>query len=154
MNTSPMDASILITTRNRAQSLRATLAALDAINVPNDMTAEVLVIDNGSSDETQVVTANARLRNMTVRYISEPRTGQCFARNAGVAAARGEVVVFTVDDVRASADWLRLMCGPILAGEADAVGGAVRLAPHLRRPWMQTMHLSMLASTEALDLAK
>jgi hypothetical protein len=37
-------------------------------------------------------------------------------------------------------DWIEGMCAPILAGEADAVAGGVRIAKHLERPWMQEMH--------------
>jgi glycosyltransferase involved in cell wall biosynthesis len=122
---SPIIVSILICTRNRAESLRETLAAIGTVDMPTDLPTELLVIDNGSTDSTREVVAKARLANVKVRYICEPRTGQCYARNRGLAESTGEVILFTDDDVRPPEGWVRRICGPILAGEADAIAGGV-----------------------------
>ena len=90
-----MTASVVIPTRNR----RATLAALLERVAPQAKAAgaEVLVVDNGSTDGTpellRPLEADGR-----VRVVHEPTPGATRARNAGARAARGDVVSFIDDD--------------------------------------------------------
>ena len=143
--------SILICTRNRCADLRATLAALERVDVPSDLPSELIVIDNGSTDDTVNVVRGARLPNMPMRYVFEPRAGQSHARNRGLDESRGRYILFTDDDVRPPADWIAGMCAPLQAGECDAVAGGVRIAPHLLRNWMSDRDRSWLASTERIN---
>lgn len=144
---SPM-CSIIICTRNRADSLRETLASIALCDVDCG-TAEILVVDNGSSDHTRRIVESALIPNVALKYLHEPRTGQCFARNTGLSSAMGKVIVFTDDDVRVPTDWIRQMTEPIINGRSDAVRGTVRLAPHLERPWITGIYRIMLAVVEA-----
>jgi glycosyltransferase involved in cell wall biosynthesis len=128
--------SIIICTRNRADSLRETLESVGRVRVPEDMPAELLVVDNGSTDHTKEVVEQADLHNMPVRYVFEPQKGLSNARNRGIAESTGDILLWTDDDVRVPEDWIEGMCRPILNGEADAVAGGVRLAPELEREWM------------------
>jgi len=143
--------SILICTRDRAPHLRATLDALEAIVYPADLPCELIVVDNASKDETAQVVAEAgqKSKNAEVRYVQETRPGVSHARNAAMNAARGELILFTDDDVRPDANWLAGMSTPLLNGEADAVAGGVRLAPHLERDWMTTTHREFYACSRA-----
>jgi glycosyltransferase involved in cell wall biosynthesis len=143
--------SILICTRNRAEQLRETLKAMSAVALPADMSAELLVIDNGSTDATATIVRAQSSQNMILRYVRAPLLGQCQARNAGLAAALGDIILFTDDDVRPPIDWVERMCAPILRGDAEIVAGGVELAQHLRRPWMSACHRSWLACTDAID---
>lgn len=72
------------------------IAALDEASFNHDV--ELLVIDNGSSDNTAEVLAHIEPLNMTLRYLSEPTAGVCRAKNLGVRNANGEILVFTDDD--------------------------------------------------------
>lgn len=148
-----MEITIILCTANRSESLRHTLAALGQITVPAKMHPTLLVIDNSSSDNTEEVVMGCGLRNMDVKYVSEPRRGKCFALNTGIAQANGEIILFLDDDVRPPVNWLEGMCEPILLGKADAVVGGVRIAAHLERPWMTRLQKSLLASTEFQSLA-
>jgi GT2 family glycosyltransferase len=143
-----MKASIIIVTRNRAEDLRGTLASLKRMAVPEGQSAELLVIDNGSTDETEAVAKSADLGRVALRYISESRQGKSSGLNRGIAASSGDVLLFTDDDVRVPANWLHGMCEPIATGKAMVVAGGVKLAPHLLRSWMTPVHRSWLASTE------
>ena len=125
-----------------------TLAAVAQVSVPEWMPTEVLVVDNASTDATAEVISACHLLHLPVRYIHEPRQGKGYAYNAGMAAARGQVFLFTDDDVRPPKNWIEGMCGPILTGNADAVIGSIRLAPHLERYWLRPLHKTWLASTE------
>ena len=147
--------SIIICTRDRAESLRETLVSIAATNVPTDLEAELVVVDNGSTDRTaQVVAEHLATPRLPVRRVFEPAAGLSNARNAGLRHTKSDVILFTDDDVRVPADWIAGMCRPILSGGADAVAGGVHFPAeyeaalskepfHTRRGW--------LASTEGLD---
>lgn len=145
MTRAPISASIIICTQNRAASLRQTLEALGTVTVPDGWTAEVVVVDNASTDDTSRIAKAARLPNMACRYLLEGRSGKGYALNTGLAAATGQIIVFTDDDVAPRREWLAELCGPIARGAADAVAGRVVLAPHLERPWMKPLHRNWLA---------
>ena len=139
--------TVIICTCNRADSLRATLMSLKDVEIPADLAAELLVVDNGSTDHTAVVVRNCGFGNMPVRYVHEPRRGKGFAYNSGMGAARGDILLFTDDDVRVPQTWMEAMCRPIAEGVVDVVAGHVRLAPSLERPWMTALHRACLAET-------
>jgi len=105
--------------------LRQTLASIGGCEVPADLPAELVVVDNRSTDATREVVEQAGLKNMTLRYVVEDHPGKAHALNRGLAEARGEVFVFTDDDVRVGANWIEGMCRPIRNGETDAVAGGV-----------------------------
>lgn len=118
--------SIIICTRDRADSLRETLESIGRCAVPPDVSAELVVVDNGSTDHTAEVVARAGLRNLPVRRVRESEPGLSRARNAGLRASASEVILFTDDDVRVPLDWIEGMCRSIFAGRGDAVAGSVR----------------------------
>jgi glycosyltransferase involved in cell wall biosynthesis len=118
--------SIIICTHDRAEDLSETLRAIGATAPPADLTLEVLVVDNGSRDRTRPVVRQAKIWDQAPRYLYEPRPGVSYARNTGLAAARGEVLLWTGDDVRPGSAWIEAMCRPILDGRADAVAGRVK----------------------------
>jgi len=100
-----MDASIVIPTYNRAPKLANLLRCL--AHQRGAMSFEVLVCDDGSSDGTRAV-AHAATAGLDVRYFHQPdlgfRAGQ--ARNMGIAAARGEIVIFLDDDTLPAPDFV------------------------------------------------
>jgi glycosyltransferase involved in cell wall biosynthesis len=142
--------SILIASRNRAEALRDALASIKRTTLPKDTDVELLLIDNGSSDDTQEVMRDVDIPGLEVRVLEEPRPGKARALNRALDVARGTVLLFTDDDVRVPTDWIQSMSAPILNGTADAVAGGIRLAPHLRRSWMTREHTSLLADTTGL----
>jgi glycosyltransferase involved in cell wall biosynthesis len=146
-----MKVSIVICTRNRCKDLRLTLEAMGRLHVRKDFLCELLVVDNGSDDDTAGTVRSTRATNMPIRYLYEARRGQSNARNRGLAEARGDIFLFTDDDVRPAPNWAEGMCGPIREGKADAIAGGVLLAPELERPWMTPMHRAWLAASSRLD---
>lgn len=90
--------SVVIPTKDRAAALARTLDALEAQRV-GDAAVEIVVVDNGSSDGTL---AQVRAREggaaLPVRLFEQPEGGPASARNAGVAASSGEVLLFLGDD--------------------------------------------------------
>lgn len=95
--------SIVLATRNRAPSLARLLDGLaNQVDAPS---FEVIVADNGSSDETPKVVEQAG-KKLNVRYLREERPGKGRALNAALWEAQGELIVFTDDDVQPFPDWL------------------------------------------------
>jgi glycosyltransferase involved in cell wall biosynthesis len=90
--------SVVIPTKDRAAALARTLDAL-AAQRPADASVEVVVVDNGSSDATlaQVREREGRAA-LPIRLLEQPDGGPAAARNAGVAASTGEVLLFLGDD--------------------------------------------------------
>jgi glycosyltransferase involved in cell wall biosynthesis len=102
--------TVLICTYNRASFLRETLQALIEAPRRNDYAADVLVVDNNSSDGTrEVVEEAARGASMPVRYAFESRQGKSFALNAGLSRAAGDIIAHTDDDVVPGEGWLDRM---------------------------------------------
>ena len=84
--------SVIIPVFNEASVIEAKIRNTLASNYPRDR-MEVIVVSDGSTDETLSIAQ--RLAFAQVRLLSLPRVGKGIALNAGVAAARGEAVVFT-----------------------------------------------------------
>lgn len=146
-----MKVSIIITTRNRGAFLRESLDALRHVFIPEGLEPELLIVDNGSTDDTALIARSTSIAGMVVRYLRESQPGQTRARNRGIAASTGEVIIFVDDDVQPCPEWLAAMCETAVRHHPCAVAGGVTLAPHLLRSWMTPLHRSWLASTEWLD---
>ncbi len=120
-----VDASIIVCTYNRAHSLVHTLDALERQHIPEGLRWEVIVVDNNSSDDTRAAVEGFQLRSphIPLRYTFERAQGLSHARNHGLAAARGAILLFTDDDVRPEPDWLTQVVGGMNEHDCDACGG-------------------------------
>ena len=114
--------SVVIPAYNAAATLAAQLHALESQSHRGEW--EVVVADNGSTDETcQVASAFAgRVPGLQVVDASSRRGGN-HARNVGAQAARGEFVLFCDADDVVAHTWLEAMAAAIRS--CDAVGGAI-----------------------------
>jgi glycosyltransferase involved in cell wall biosynthesis len=124
---------------------------LATVTVPAGFKSEILVVDNGSTDGTRDVVQRRMAATPSLRYVLETSPGLSRARNAGLSQTKGEIIIFTDDDLRFPQDWLPAMCDPIIQGKCHAIAGQVKLAPHLERNWMAPRHRSWCASSERLD---
>lgn len=120
-----LDASIIICTFNRAESLRDTLRAVRALRAEEGRSWEVVVVDNNSSDNTRDVVAAVQNDWPLLRYEFEPSQGLSHARNRGIAVARGAVLLFTDDDVLPEPEWMEKTLAGLERFDADACGGYI-----------------------------
>jgi glucosyl-dolichyl phosphate glucuronosyltransferase len=125
--------------------LEKTLHAFNHVKVPDGLRVEMIIADNGSTDATAEVVRAARHPDIEIRYIHEPRPGKSRAQNTALGNARGNVLLFTDDDVEPAENWLESMARPLLEHRCDAVAGRIHLADDLHRPWMGHQHLLWLA---------
>jgi glycosyltransferase involved in cell wall biosynthesis len=126
----PIDATVIIPARDAASHVAAALAALREQRTSRDF--EVLVVDDGSVDETGAVAAGGGPR---VRVIQGRGEGPAAARNLGAREAQGRVLAFTDADCVPTPEWLEAGLTAIDAG-ADLVQGRVLPPPDVQRgPW-------------------
>lgn len=114
-------ASIVVPTRRRAGYLDTALASV----APQAARAgaEVVVVTDGEDPATEAVAARHGARFLALAA----GAGANAKRNAGVAEARGELIVFIDDDVEAPPGWLEaLLAGSAAAPEHDMFGGPIR----------------------------
>jgi glucosyl-dolichyl phosphate glucuronosyltransferase len=97
--------TVAICTRNRAAILRRALTALAECETPPNALWELVVVDNGSSDDTRSVVREFESM-LPVRAITEPTPGLARARNTAVRSARGDYLVWTDDDCIVGRRWL------------------------------------------------
>jgi glycosyltransferase involved in cell wall biosynthesis len=132
-------ASIIICTWNRARSLAATLASLEASIVPPDIEWEVLVVDNNSTDETRKVCESFVAKNpQRFGYLLEKRQGKSYALNSGMQHVRGDILMFTDDDVTVHQDWVSEIVAIFRAYDCAGVGGRVIPVWKCKQPaWLE-----------------
>ncbi len=99
------DVSIIVCTRDRPQLIRECLQSLLSLTYTG--TLEIVVVDNApSTDETATVVQAATAEDVRIRYVRQDKPGLSAARNAGLHAARYELVAYTDDDVLVADDWI------------------------------------------------
>jgi glycosyltransferase involved in cell wall biosynthesis len=98
--------SAIICTHNRDTYLGAAIDTL--LHQDFDDEYEVIVVDNGSTDDTSAV-VQARQPHPRLSYVYEATLGLSAARNAGAQAAQGEILAYLDDDAEASPQWLQAL---------------------------------------------
>ncbi len=118
------DITLVLPTYNRAEALRLNLPSMLAMK---DV-AEVIVVDDGSSDDTpQVCSRFADPRLRIIRH--ELNRGVPVARNTGLEAATGGWVLFGEDDCRFPLDYATVLLAEARRHNADIVGAPLLHAP-------------------------
>lgn len=138
--------SVVICTLDRAAYLRKALASLAAQTLPT-AAFEILVVDNGSRDDTAAVVAAAP----GVRYLKEPVLGLSRARNRGWQEARAPYVAFLDDDAKADPGWLAALCQAFetVTPQPGCVGG--RVDPLWEAPRPDWLGAGLLPYLSVLD---
>lgn len=114
----PPPVSVVVCSRDRADSLGRCLRALAALDYP---AWELVVIDNASRDGETARVAGEH----GARCVREERPGLDWARNRGIAEARHDIVAFTDDDVEVDAGWLRGIARAFADPAVEMVTGLV-----------------------------
>ena len=110
--------SIIVPAYNAAQTLPACLEALQRQTQPPD---EIIVVDDGSKDQTSQVA-----RACGVELFEQTHQGPAAARNLGLYNARGDIVLFTDADCEPVSTWVAEMLYPFSDPQVVGVKGSYR----------------------------
>ncbi|WP_406295225.1 glycosyltransferase [Embleya sp. NBC_00888] len=128
--------SVIVATRERPELLAACLRTLLWQTYPD---LELIVVDNAPTTDRTASVVRGGCAGL-VRYVREPRAGLALAHNRGIAAATGELLAFTDDDVLADPGWVAgLVAGFTRAGRPACVTGLI-LPAELRTPAQLMLH--------------
>jgi GT2 family glycosyltransferase len=135
MSPSPIPISVVVPTYNRLDQLRRVLEALAAQDVREEF--EVIVVSDGSTDGTDQYLTGGRTP-LEVRPILQTNSGPAAARNAAIALASGELVVFVDDDVVADPGLLRAHHDAHAGDDAlVTIGPMLNPVDHVMAPWVR-----------------
>ncbi len=135
--------SVIIATRNRAESLRRLLPRLRALSP--GLNWELIVADNGSSDGTAGLLASMAGQ---LRSVHEPRPGKSRALNRALAVSRGRLLVFTDDDVEPHPAWLdEFAAAARRHPDVDGFGGRIRIDASGVPGWVLRSRLRQLLTS-------
>ena len=152
----PVTVSVVIPTHDRG---RVVVEAIESALAQTHPPLEVIVVDDGSTDDT--AERVGRLRDARVRYLRRPHAGVSAARNAGIAAATGDLVAFLdSDDLwkpdKVEAEIAALARYPSAAGvfsDLEKVDGATFVPSFMRRTRVFSRLLAERAYREGLLLS-
>jgi poly-beta-1,6 N-acetyl-D-glucosamine synthase len=118
--------SIIVPAFNEAPMIRNVLESLLAIDYPN---CEVIVVDDGSSDQTflRALPYQRRREDIQIRVLAKANGGKFDALNHGIAQARGEIVVCIDGDSILQRDALKYLAVHFEDPNVGAVAGNVRV---------------------------
>jgi glycosyltransferase involved in cell wall biosynthesis len=137
--------TVAICTYNRADSLADTLEHLCALKDVEGPGWELLLIDNNCRDHTAQVAAAFRER-LPMRYMVEENQGLSHGRNRALREAKGDLLIFTDDDVQPEPGWLAAYWRAARRfPEADYFGG--RIAPYWpagKPGWVRDINMPLL----------
>lgn len=109
--------SVIVPAYNAASYLGYCLQALRDQDLPSSE-YEVIVVDDGSTDDTSAVAEAAGVRVIRIEH-----SGPAAARNAGLQAARGEIVLFTDADCEPTPHWARALAEALTRPEVVGAKG-------------------------------
>ena len=112
--------SVIIPTYNRGRTIER---AVDSVLAQDHRSLEVIVVDDGSTDDTAGRMRDRYGHDSRVVYLRQPNGGVCVARNTGMARARGEFIAMLDSDDA----WL--------PGKLRAQVAAFRKHPELSLVW-------------------
>ena len=142
--------SVIIPAYNCEKTIGQCLKALAQQSYPSD-SYEVIVVDDGSADNTAAV-----VKDYPVRYFHQNNQGPAAARNTGARRASGKIILFTDADCVPDADWISRMAKSFDPPEIMAVKGAYRT---LQKPIVARFaqiefeeRFEMLKKAESIDM--
>ena len=116
--------SVIICTYNRSEMLDSALRSLKEQQASPNVHFEIVVVDDGSADSTQLVVRTHLLAStVPIRYVRQEHAGIAAARNRGFLASSGSWIAFFDDDQIAASNWLVRLFDKATTEDVDIVGG-------------------------------
>lgn len=132
-----MKISVIIPTRNNGSRVAATLRYLFHQTILPDR-YEIIVVDNGSTDNTEEILSELEAEAANFRWIKELKIGRAHARNRGILEALGELLLFLDDDIEIAENHLacHLACHEQSKAPIAVIGRVIDVSP-IKPAWVQ-----------------
>lgn len=118
--------TVVIPTFNRAEMLARVLLSY----LQSPLVLEVLIVDDGSTDSVRRAVSELCQLDNRIRLLCHPSNqGMTFARNTGISHARGNLVLFSEDDLALGPQFIEVLVSHMEGSGADIIAG--------RRIWMR-----------------
>ena len=127
-----MKLSVIIPTRNRAKLLNDTILSITKQTLSKDK-FEVIVVDNGSSDNTKEI-VETYIEILDIKYYYEPKPGLHEGRHTGLKLAKSELLVYADDDIEAFPKWLETIFQVFQNDEETVLVGGKNLPKYESNP--------------------
>lgn len=136
--------SIIVVTKNRCELLKELLESILRQKGKKRFEYEVIIADNGSTDSTKrIVKEFQESSDIDLVYLYDERTGRSRTCNKAIGQAKGNIIVFTDDDVIVAEDWIEEIYNCFKETKADAIGGKIltRFPKHVKHWTMDYMDI-------------
>lgn len=131
--------SIIIPTYNEAKVIGECLLSLGK-QAYKDF--EVIVVDDGSTDNTRSVVGNSKPQTLNPKLLRQQHKGPGAARNLGAKHARGEILVFVDADMTFDRNFLKNLIKPILAGKAKGTFSKYEYVSNWDNVWARCWNIN------------
>jgi len=151
--------SVIIPTLNQSTKLKQCLAHFSELSFDSDL-FEVLVIDNGSTDDTKDISLSFQDKIENLRYLFCESPGLMAARHMGCDMAKGEILCYLDDDSLVTKDWLKGISESFADDDVAMVGGPCIPEYETEPPywveyfWSETEHGKTNTVLSLLDFGK
>ena len=123
-----MKVEVIICTYNRVEKLKESIQSILDADIPENVTAQLIIVNNNSTDNTENVVKEFSKNNsgIEIKYLFEEKQGKSYALNAALKGITGDLIAFTDDDVTVNKDWIREMVNGLERHpECNCFGGKV-----------------------------
>lgn len=147
--------STIVCCHNSSGRLKETIRHLGLLQIPEHVNAELLVVDNASTDNTAVrareLWEEFGTPQISFRVITEPKPGLTNARRAGIAMSNGDLILFCDDDNYLSRDYVVQLLKIFNSMPDVGIVGGLAL-PNFsveKKPWLKDFFRSMAIGPQA-----
>lgn len=119
-----MKLSILIPAYNEQDTIEKVLAEIEAIELPRGVEKEIVIVDDGSTDNTPKILKKISKKSGYRIYNSVLNFGKGVATRIGVKYATGDIIIIQDADLEYDPNDYPKLIEPIIKGEADVVYGS------------------------------
>ncbi len=130
--------SVIIPTYNEEDVLKSCLESLGSQTFTN---FEIIIVDDGSSDNTPNLLTNASKSGL-IKYYSQDHKGAGAARNLGAGHAKGEILVFVDADMTFDNDFLKKLAAPIIRGGVKGTWSREEYVSNWENVWARCWNIN------------
>jgi glycosyltransferase involved in cell wall biosynthesis len=117
-----LNLSVIIPTRNRANYLKNAFESIKNQSLPSNE-YEVIVVDNGSTDNTKQIVEEFNSNVQNIRYFFDATPGLHIGRHIGLKESQSDILVYADDDIEAFPTWLEGIWESFQDNNVALVGG-------------------------------